>query len=67
MKFHVTVSSCVDFDSCHEWRIGLGGICTDFLGLLQEVMTLEMCQTSFNLITDVLLAQAVAQFVEALR
>jgi len=67
MNVHVTVSSCADFDICYKWRIGVGDICTNILGLLQEVMTLEMCQTLFTLIIDVSLGHAVAQFVEALR
>jgi hypothetical protein len=66
MNVHVTVSSCVDFDSCHKWHIGVGDICTNILGLLQEVMTLEMCQTLFTLIIDVSLGHAMAQSVEAL-
>jgi hypothetical protein len=66
MNVHVTVSSCVDFDSCHEWRFGVGDICTYFLGLLQKITALEMFKTSFSLITEFFLEHAVAQFVEAL-
>ena len=63
MNVNVSVSSCADFDSCQKWRFDVGDISTNFLCLLQEVMTLEMLPTSFNLITDVLLGHAMAQFV----
>jgi len=63
MNVHVTVWSCVDIDGCHERRISVGDICTNFLGLLQEVITLEMCETSFSLIIDVYLGHVLAQFI----
>jgi hypothetical protein len=36
MNVYVAVSSCVHFDSCHEWCFGVGDIFADFLGLLQN-------------------------------
>jgi hypothetical protein len=42
MNVHVAVSSCVDFDSYPEWRFGVGDIRNTFIGLLKDVMTLEM-------------------------
>jgi hypothetical protein len=46
MNVHVAVLSCVDFNSYHEWRFGVGDIRNNFIGLLKGVMTLEMFQIS---------------------
>jgi hypothetical protein len=46
MNVHVAVSPFVDFDSYHEWRFGVDDTRNTFIGLLKELMTLEMFQTS---------------------